>query len=115
MYGDQSGEFVFGYWGLRGYLNATILTTVYNIFILGASFEGNLCVSSSTQALACSRRSDSGERCEVKEMKIRGGTLPLPRFYFFTLLFTSHCAPLSECLEQATQALPYLFFVRACL
>ena len=36
MHGDQSGEFVFGYWGLRGYLNANIFTTVYNIFILGA-------------------------------------------------------------------------------
>ena len=35
MHGDQSGEFVFGYWGLRGYLNANIFTTVYNIFIPG--------------------------------------------------------------------------------
>ena len=51
--------------------------------------------------LACSKRSDSGERCEVKKaMKSRGG-LPLPRFYFFALLFTSHRSPLSERLEQA--------------
>ena len=27
--------------------------------------------------------------------------LPLPRFYFFALLFTSHRSPLSERLEQA--------------
>ena len=99
------------------YVNANIFTTVYNIFILGASFEGNQCVLSSTQALACSRRSYSGERCKVKkEMKSRGGTLPLPCFYFFTLLFTWHRSPLSDHLEQATQALPYHFFVVcACL
>ena len=75
----------------------------YNIFILGASFEGNQCVSSSTLALTCSRRSDSGERCKVKkEMKSRGETLllPLPRFYFFTLLFTSHRSLLSKCLNR---------------
>ena len=82
----------------------------------GLSFEGNQSVSSRTQAQACSRRSDSGEWCEVKkEMKSRGGTLPLPRFYFFVLLFTSHCPPLPERLEQSTQALPYHFFVCACL
>jgi len=61
--------------------------------------------------LACSKRSDSGERCEVKKaMKSRGGLgkevfplspLLLPRFYFFALLFTSHRSPLSERLEQA--------------
>ena len=44
-------------------------------------------------------------------MKSRGGLgrevrfplspLPLPRFYFFALLFTSHPSPLSERLEQA--------------
>ena len=61
--------------------------------------------------LACSKRSDSGERCEVKKaMKSRGGLgrevfppspLPLPRFYFFALLFTSHRSPLSKRLEQA--------------
>ena len=45
-----------------------------------------------TPFLACSKRSDSGERCEVKKgMKSRGGLgrevpLPLPRFYFFALL-----------------------------
>ena len=50
--------------------------------------------------VACSKRSDSGERCEVKKaMKSRGG---LPRFYFFALLFSSHRSPLSECLEQAS-------------
>ena len=63
-------------------------------------------------SIACSKRSDSGERCEVKKaMKSRGGLerevrfplspLLLPRFYFFALLFTSHRSPLSECLEQA--------------
>ena len=47
--------------------------------------------------VACSKRSDSGERCEVKKaMKSREG-----RFYFFALLFTSHRSPLSERLEQA--------------
>ena len=29
--------------------------------------------------------------------------LPLPRFYFFALLFTSHRSPLSERLEQAKE------------
>ena len=28
-------------------------------------------------------------------------SLPLPRFYFFALLFTSHRSPLSERLEKA--------------
>ena len=46
------------------------------------------------RVLACSKRSDSGERCEVKI---------LPRFYFFALLFSSHRSPLSERLEQATR------------
>ena len=95
------------------YVNANIFTTVYNIIhFWGLSFEGNQCVSSSTQALACSRRSDSGEWCKVKKgMNSRGGTLPLPCFYFFAVLFTSHCSPLSERLEQATQEIPYHFFV----
>ena len=45
-------------------------------------------------------------------MKSRGGLgrevrfplspLPLPRFYFFALLFTLHRSPLSERLEQAS-------------
>ena len=58
--------------------------------------------------IACSKRSDSGERCEVKiAMKRRGGLgrevspPPLPRFYFFALLFSLHRSPLSERLEQA--------------
>ena len=62
--------------------------------------------------LACSKRSDSGERCGVeKAMKSRGGLgrevrfplspLLLPRFYFFALPFTLHRSPLSERLEQA--------------
>ena len=52
--------------------------------------------------LACSKRSDSGERCGVKKaMNSRGGPLLLPRFYFFALVFTSHRSPLSERLEQA--------------
>ena len=40
-------------------------------------------------SLACSKRSDSGERCEVKKV----------------LLFTSHRSPLSERLEQAIHSL----------
>ena len=61
--------------------------------------------------VACSKRSDSGEQCEIKKAINRRGRLGrevrelspllLPRFYFFALLFTSHCSPLSECLEQA--------------
>ena len=48
--------------------------------------------------LACSKRSDSGERCEVKKaMKSRGG----PSLLFFRAPFTSHRSPLSERLEQA--------------
>ena len=70
--------------------------------------------------LACSKRSDSGERCEVKKaMKSRGGLgrevprspLPLPRFYFFALLFTSHRSPLSERLEQATMVPGRIIFI----
>ena len=99
------------------YVNANIFHNCLQHFhFWGLSFEGNQCVSSSTQALACSRRSYSGKRYEVtKEMKTRGGTLPLPRCYFFALLFTSHRPPLPERLEQATQALPYHFFVCTCL
>ena len=62
------------------------------------------------EKLACSKRSDSGERCRVKKaMKSRGGLgrevtpLLLPRFYFFALPFTPHRSPLSERLEQATE------------
>ena len=59
--------------------------------------------------VACSKRSDSGERCEVKiAIKSRGGLSPLTShlsrslaFIFFALLFTSHRSPLSERLEQA--------------
>ena len=48
--------------------------------------------------IACSKRSDSGERCKVKKaIKSRGGL----GFIFFALLFTSHRSPLSERLEQA--------------
>ena len=40
------------------------------------------------KTIACSKRSDSGERCEVKKaMKSRGG-LGREAFYFFALLFT---------------------------
>ena len=47
--------------------------------------------------LACSRRSDSGERCEVKRSakKIKSSP-PL----LFTAFFTLHRSPLSERLEQ---------------
>ena len=58
--------------------------------------------------IACSKRSDSGERCEVKKgMKSRGGlgrevpTSPPPSLLFFRAPFTSHRSPLSERLEQA--------------
>ena len=49
--------------------------------------------------IACSRRSDSGERCEVKRSakKIKESP-PL----LFIAIFTSHRSPLSERLEQAT-------------
>ena len=60
--------------------------------------------------LACSRRSDSGERCEVKGARknksegggeVREGTsLPSPPLLFISF-FTSHRSPLSERLEQA--------------
>ena len=54
------------------------------------------------ERLACSKRSDSGERCEVKKaMKNRGGLGREPSLYFFALLFTSQRSPLSERLEQA--------------
>ena len=62
----------------------------------------------STVSIACSKRSDSGERCEVKiAIKSRGGLgreylSPSLAFIFFALLFTSHRSPLSERLEQAT-------------
>ena len=47
-----------------------------------------------SEKLACSRCSDSGEPCKVKKvMKSRGGGI----------LFTLHCSPLSEHLEQATE------------
>ena len=73
------------------------LTRYFNFLITSI-----ICTSSS---LACSKGSDSGERCGVKKaMKSRGGPLLLPRFYFFALLFTSHRSPLSECLEQATSS-----------
>ena len=46
--------------------------------------------------VACSRRSDSGEQCEVK----RSASLPSPPLLFIAF-FTSHRSPLSERLEQA--------------
>ena len=57
--------------------------------------------------LACSKRSDSGERCEVKKaMKSRGGLeREVPSLtallHFFALLFTSYRSPLSERQELA--------------
>ena len=115
MYGDQSGEFVFGYWGLRGCLNANIFTTVYNIFILGASFEGNQCVSSSTQALACSRRSDSGKRYEVtKEMKTRGRTLPLPFIFSCSFLLRTTPRYLNAWNRLPRHSLTTFLCVRVC-
>ena len=35
--------------------------------------------------------------------------LPLPHFYFFGLLFTSHLSPLSERLEQATGMVRFIY------
>ena len=62
------------------------------------------------ELVACSKRSDSGERCRVKKaMKSWGGLgrevtpLLLPRFYFSRSLSTSHRSPLSERLEQARE------------
>ena len=68
------------------------------------------------EGIVCSKRSDSGERCEVKKaMKSRGGlgrevrervlslTSPPPSLIFFALLFTSHRSSLSERLEQAME------------
>ena len=53
--------------------------------------------------IACSRRSDSGERCEVKrsakKIKAREGASPP---LLFIAIFTSHRSPLSERLEQAS-------------
>ena len=85
------------------YLNITPLVTVK---VTGVGECGKLCVDHSSCFLACSKRSDSGERCGVeKAMKSRGGLrreILLPRFYFFALPFTLHRSPLSERLEQAT-------------
>ena len=60
--------------------------------------------------LACSRRSVSGEQCEVKRSAKkekrgrgrgeRGSSLPSPPLLFIAF-FTSHRSPLSERLEQA--------------
>ena len=51
-----------------------------------------------SDSLACSKRSDSGERCEEKKaMESRGG--------LGAFLFTSHRSPLSERLEQASDSL----------
>ena len=51
--------------------------------------------------IASSKRSDSGERCEVKKaMKSRGG-LGREVLLFFRAPFTSHRSPLSERLEKA--------------
>ena len=69
----------------------------------------------SCSVLACSRRSDSGERCEVKRSgkKIKAReeerweregsrtSLPSPPLLFIAF-FTSHRSPLSERLEQAS-------------
>ena len=67
-------------------------------------------MSSYCFCIACSKRSDSGEQCEVKKaMKSRGVPLPLPHFYFFVFLYTSHHSPLSERLEQASFCNAQLF------
>ena len=50
--------------------------------------------SASRESLACSRRSDSGERCEVKRSAKKA-------------FFTSHRSPLSERLEQARESRKY--------
>ena len=84
-------------------------------FSLWQRFASNL--SLILETLACSRRSDSGERCEVKgarKNKSKGGgevreaPLPSPPLLFIPF-FTSHRSPLSERLEQAKKPWPTLF------
>ena len=67
-------------------------------------------MSLNVNLLACSKRSDSGERCEVKKaMKSRGGmevpslTSPPPSLLFFRapFYFAPLPMPLSERLERA--------------
>ena len=57
------------------------------------------------ERLACSKRSDSRERCEVKKaMKSIGGlTSPPPSLLFFRAPFYFAPLPLSERLEQARE------------
>ena len=49
-----------------------------------------------SSSLACSRRSDSGQRCELKRSAKKKKK---------SAFFTSHCSLLSECLEQASSCL----------
>ena len=70
-----------------------------------------------TTKLACSKRSDSGERCEVKKvMKSRGDSTSSTTslaFIFSRSFFISHRFPLFENLEQATTKCAVLpFFPR---
>ena len=77
-----------------------------------SAFQKDKSKNKTKQKIACSKRSDSGERCEVKKpMKSRGGlgrevrepslTSPPPSLLFFRAPFTSHRSPLSERLLNA--------------
>ena len=45
----------------------------------------------------------------AKTVRLVMSPLPLPHFYFFGLLFTSHLSPLSERLEQATAMVRFIY------
>ena len=99
------------------YVNANIFHNCLQHFhFWGLSFERNQCVSSSTQALACSRRSDSGKRYEVtKEMKTRGGTLPLPFIFSCSFLLRTTSRYLNAWNMLARHSLTTFLCVRVCV
>ena len=79
---------------------------MWNSRALSRLHAGNFWAHSCFRAnrfIACSRRSDSGERCEVKgARKNKSTSLPSPPLLFIAF-FTSHRSPLSERLEQANR------------
>ena len=98
------------------YVNANIFHNCLQHFhFWGLSFERNQCVSSSTQALACSSRSDSGKRYEVtKEMKTRGGTLPLPFIFSCSFLLRTTSRYLNAWNRLPRHSLTTFLCVRVC-